>query len=142
MPGVIFQASLKAQYFCCFFMTGIIWLIQLVHYPAFKFIDENKFKEFHSFHSSKITYIVAPVMALELLTAFALCWLSQAVYIWNFILVLVLWALTGFVSVPLHNSLAGNYDLKKVNQLVNTNWFRTAIWTFRSAAILYFITTQ
>ncbi len=142
MPGVIFQMSLKSQYFCCFFMTGIIWLIQLVHYPAFKFIDESKFKKFHSFHSTRITYIVAPVMAIELLTAFALCFSVQAVYIWNFILVLILWALTGFVSVPIHNSLTEGNDIKKINQLVKTNWFRTAIWTFRSMAILFFITTQ
>ncbi len=120
-------------------MSGIIWLIQVVHYPAFKFIEPNKFKQFHS---SRITYIVAPIMALELLSAFALCWLSQTIYTWNFILVLLLWALTGFVSVPLHNSLAGNYDLKKINQLVKTNWYRTAIWTFRSAAIIHFIITQ
>ncbi len=142
MPGVIFQMSLKAQYFCCFFMTGIIWLIQLVHYPAFKYIDESKFEKFHSFHSTRITYIVAPVMAFELLTAFALCFSVQTIYIWNFILVLILWALTGFVSVPLHNSLTEGYDIKKINQLVKTNWYRTAIWTFRSMAILYFITTQ
>lgn len=142
MPGIIFQSALKAQYFCCFFMTGIIWLIQILHYPSFKFIAENRFKEFHSFHSSRITYIVAPVMVVELLTAFALCWSNQAVYTWNFILVILLWALTGFISVPIHNSLSVIYDLKKIDQLVNTNWFRTAIWTFRSAAILYFITSQ
>ena len=139
MSVVPFQLSLTAQYFCCFFMTGLIWLIQLVHYPAFKFIDEKKFKEFHMFHSSRITYIVVPVMAIELLTAFILCFSVEPVYIVNFILVLILWGLTVFVSVPIHNSLTLGHDLKEINQLVKTNWFRTAIWTFRSVFLVYFI---
>jgi hypothetical protein len=39
------------QIFSCFFMTGVIWLIQIVHYPAFALIDPNKFLEFHAMHS-------------------------------------------------------------------------------------------
>ncbi len=140
MLAVPFQLSLTAQYFCCFFMTGVIWLVQLVHYPAFKFVDENKFKEFDIFHSSRITCIVAPVMGIELLTAFILCFSAEPAFIGNFTLVLILWGLTGFVSVPIHNSLTAGYDLKKINQLVLTNWFRTAVWTFRSVFLMYFLT--
>lgn len=54
------------------------------------------------------------------------------------ILVVVVWAATFFVSVPLHNQLgAGGYAAATVAQLVRTNWLRTAAWTARFALLLY-----
>ena len=137
-----YQVLIAIQAFSCFFMTGLIWMVQLVHYPGFAYIEKNRFAEFHLFHSKKITYIVLPVMAFELVTAFILCLSWDQIFIWNFISVIVLWLLTGLVSVPIHSSLSAKMDLKKIRRLVMTNWFRTATWTFRSAAILYFIITR
>ena len=54
------------------FMTGLIWLIQLVHYPLMDRIPPDGFIEFHQSHSFRITWIVAPVMLLELMTSILL----------------------------------------------------------------------
>lgn len=137
-----FQILITLQAFSCFFMTGLIWLIQVVHYPGFAYVDNKQFSEFHSFHSKKITFIVLPVMAIELLSAFFLCLSWDQIFIWNFISVIILWVLTGLVSVPIHNSLIAGVDLTKIRRLVLTNWLRTAMWTVRSVFILYFLITR
>lgn len=137
-----FQVLITLQAFSCFFMAGLIWLVQLVHYPGFTFVESKQFLEFHAFHSKKITFIVLPVMTIELMTAFLLSLSWNQIFIWNFISVVILWVLTGLVSVPIHSSLTAGMDLKKIHRLVLTNWFRTATWTVRSIAILYFLITR
>lgn len=115
-------------------MTGLIWLVQLVHYPSFQFVNPQRFQEFHHQHSNRITCIVAPLMGLELLTALLLVYERGDSYAWwlNLLGVVVIWACTAFLSVPLHHQLASGYDYDKVNALVVTNWPRTLIWTVRS----------
>lgn len=130
---------LLGQIFSCFFMTGVIWIIQLVHYPAFAFVDPKRFLSFHTLHSSQITWIVGPVMLIELSTAVGLCFLKTPLVYANLISVVILWGLTGFVSVPIHTQLAQGLDLGLVQQLVMTNWFRTCMWSLRSVAMLAFI---
>ena len=49
-------------------MVGVIWVIQLVHYPSFHFINKKDYEQFQDFHMKRITYIVMPTMLIELLT--------------------------------------------------------------------------
>ena len=53
---------------CSAIMVGVIWVIQLVHYPAFHFIDKDMYASFQKFHMNSISLIVVPVMVLELAT--------------------------------------------------------------------------
>ncbi len=128
---------LAVQIFSCFSMTGLIWLIQLVHYPGFQFANRDNFPAYHRFHSARITWIVGPLMLLELISAGLLAWTGSSFWIVNFIGVLSLWGLTALVSVPIHNQLASVFDLEKIQRLTSTNWYRTVIWTWRSLLILW-----
>ena len=119
-------------------MTGAIWIIQIVHYPTFLFVKEPAFAQFHHFHSSQITWIVAPMMVLELLTGLMLAYLFQGIWIFQFFLILLLWIVTFFISVPLHNNLGQVRDEPKIKRLVFTNWLRTFLWTLRTL-ILFFV---
>jgi hypothetical protein len=132
--------ALLVQVFSCFFLTGLIWLIQIVNYPAFQFVDENRFHEFHRFHSGRITWIVAPIMFTELGSALWLTF-SQGGFLWtaNFASVVLVWLLTGFVSVPIHNKLALGKSRRLIEDLVKTNWLRTAVWSLRSLSLLALI---
>jgi hypothetical protein len=134
--------NFKVQLACSLLMTGLIWLIQLVHYPSFHFVHPERFQEFHLHHSNRITFIVAPLMGLELVTAVLLALERGDSYAWwfNLLGVVLIWGCTAFLSVPLHNQLANGYDYEKVNALVVTNWARTLIWTMRSMWILAFAT--
>jgi hypothetical protein len=52
--------------------TGLIWTIQLVHYPSMKFVPEERFISFHNFHSKRISILAIPIMLIELITSFVL----------------------------------------------------------------------
>jgi hypothetical protein len=125
--------------FAALFMTGLIWTIQVVHYPSFHFVDKAEFITFESFHSMRISMIVIPVMVLELITAAALVYYfgttGKFVFVANLVLLLGVWAVTFFISAPLHGELASGYDQAKVSWLVNSNWFRTALWSIRSLGL-------
>ena len=115
----------------CFFMTGLIWMVQLVHYPSFDYIDNKQFKVFHDFHSSKITWIVLPVMGAELVSAILICRSLDPYAMLNLLSVIMIWIATLTVSVPLHNKLKIGYDPKWIKRLVTTNWIRTVLWSLR-----------
>ena len=52
-----------------FLLTGVIWTIQIVHYPSFHYIDKLSFTNFHHFHERRISIIVMPLMLIELTTS-------------------------------------------------------------------------
>ncbi len=112
-------------------MVGVIWLVQLVHYPSFYFIDEENFKEFSYFHQRNITYIVGPVMLVEFLSGLYLLPKSEILFQINMVLLVFIWLVTFFFSVKEHNNLIGGKDLESIRRLVKTNWMRTIIWTIR-----------
>ena len=134
-----FLILLTLQLISCAFMTGLIWTIQLIHYPTFSYVAEDHFKKFHVFHTRKITYIVLPIMFLELVTAVALAaQFSELKLIWvNIFTLLVIWAMTFFISVPLHNSLSESMNTNVINKLVLTNWPRTLLWSIRLVLLSY-----
>ena len=55
-----------------FFMVGVIWVVQIVHYPSFYFIDKQKYQVFQEFHMHKISMIVVPMMVLEIFSGLIL----------------------------------------------------------------------
>jgi hypothetical protein len=129
-----------------FALVGLIWVVQLVHYPAFAYVDPARWHQFHGMHTSQITLMVAPLMLIEVATAAALLWygLAQPAYTAKLtllliatLLLIIVWASTFFVQVPLHNALAAGPDQSRIARLVSTNWVRTIAWSARAIIILY-----
>lgn len=126
----------------CLAMTGLIWLVQLVHYPSFLFIDKQQFQKFENFHARTITFIVFPLMLIELVTAFILT-IDNEYKLLNSIGVISLWLLTLLISMPRHQKLSRNgYDEKVIRSLIFTNWPRTIIWSLRSCLLIYIFLSQ
>lgn len=117
----------------CAFMTGLIWVIQILHYPVFADIREDQFTSFHLRHSRKISVIVGPVMVIELVTALLLTnrFPHDSFLILNLVILIFTWIMTAFHTVPLHQALSTQQDPVKIRQLVFSNWFRTVAWTVR-----------
>jgi hypothetical protein len=124
-------------------MTGLIWLVQLVHYPTYRFIEEKEFAKFQKFHVRTITFIVGPVMMLELFSISLLLGIGlltseetlmiKITEIWiQFILTFVIWISTVIFSIPLHHLLEQKKDLTIIRRLVLTNWPRTIFWSIKS----------
>ncbi len=127
------------QIFSCFYMTGVILIIQRIHYPSFRMVDRKHFVEFHACHTQALGWVVGPVMCIELVTAF---WLARSGNAWlvaNLLGTILLWAITFAVSVPYHNRLTNGFDEKSWQGLKNTNWWRTSLWSLRSFAFLIFL---
>lgn len=127
--------ALLINFFCCSFMTGLIWLIQCVHYPSFTYVPAQTFAQFSHFHSSRITFIVLPVMMIELATSCYLTYLSHSYWL-LLVLNILLFLFTFFLSVPCHGKLGLGKDDAMIKKLVLTNWPRTILWSARSALLL------
>jgi hypothetical protein len=133
---------LVVQAAATWFLVGLIWMVQVVHYPLFARVGPAEFPAYHAAHSSLITWVVGPLMLLELCTTLLLltqwptslpgwvAWLGLA-------LLGVIWLTTLLVSVPLHARLAGGFEAQAHALLVGTNWIRTLAWTARGLLSLW-----
>ena len=120
------------------FMTGLIWIIQLLHYPSYRYIQVEKFTDYQRFHTHRITYIVGPVMLSEVLSGIYLTVLNDwtTFYTLNFIGLCIIWLSTLFFSIPAHNKLNEGFNDKTISNLLKTNWIRTLTWTIRAILLL------
>ena len=135
------SAVLLANAAATLFMTGLIWLVQLVHYPLFAEVGEHEFGRFHAEHTDRITPLVLPVMAVELVTSLLLV-LDRpvgvsAAGVWvGLALAAGLWLSTLLLQAPVHRGLGRGSTPARVRRLVTLNWTRTAAWTARSGLVL------
>ena len=123
------------------FMAGVIWMVQVVHYPLFAYADRATYAAFADAHGRLITLIVGPAMLIELVTGVWLVAMRSPLLprgwaITGLLLLLAIWACTALISVPLHGQLARGYDARAHAALVDTNWIRTLAWTARSGLVL------
>jgi len=128
------------------FMTGLIWFVQIVHYPLMAAVGAANWNEYELKHQKLTTLVVAPAMLLEALAAAALVvaaqmhpsegilatprgvWMAWA----GAGLLVVVWLSTFALQVPEHERLSrGPFDAAAHRRLVGTNWIRTAAWTAR-----------
>jgi len=127
-------------------MTGIIWFVQVVHYPLFARVGAGQFVAYEALHRTYTGWVVAPLMVAELASAIALlvpelrpacvgaasAWTAAA-------LVGAIWLSTALLQVPLHEQLSQGYNSTLIARLVASNWIRTIAWTLRSAIVLRWV---
>lgn len=126
------------------FMTGLIWFVQVVHYPLFARVGEASFGAYHADHVPLTQRVVGVPMLVELGCALALLvWRPDAIPAWaawlGAALAVALIASTMLVQVPLHARLAGGFDAGAHRRLVATSWLRTLGWTARGALALWML---
>ena len=123
-------------------MTGVIWVIQIVHYPSFHFIEKELYTAFQKFHMNKISIIVIPIMLAELITGMMI-FLDKSskspFLIISFVILVLIWLITGVFFSKAHNELMTGYQELVVNQLVVMNWIRTLLWTLRLLLLTCFV---
>jgi hypothetical protein len=123
-------------------MVGIIWFVQVVHYPLMALVGREGYAAYQAAHARRTTFVVAGPMLLELATG---VWLAlrpfpyfPASAAWaGLALLAVVWLSTFFLQVPEHGRLEGGFDETAHRRLVRGNWIRTAAWTLRG--VLLFI---
>jgi hypothetical protein len=118
-------------------MVGVIWFVQLVHYPLLALIGVDRAPAIAVEHQRRTAWVVGLPMATEGVTTLVLlfsqpdgvatwlAWLGAA-------LLAVAFASTVFLSVPLHERMANSPDPTVGQRLVVTNWPRTIAWSARA----------
>lgn len=120
-------STIRAVVDCGLFV--LIWLVQLIIYPAFRSIEEPCFQNWHRQYTWRIAIIVAPLMLLQLGTE--LFSLVAGMPDWpRLLLIALVWTMTATLSVPCHRNL---YRLGRnpetITRLIVSNWLRTIIWS-------------
>ena len=126
------------------FMTGLIWFVQIVHYPLMKLVGRDGFVEYSRRHQANTSLVVGPLMLIEVVTAALL--LDQDAQLrvsWLFWascgLLVVVWLATALWQMPLHQQLLSGYDEGRIRALVRSNWIRTFAWTGRALIVAYVV---
>lgn len=117
-------------------MTGLIWTMQVVHYPLFSRVGNLAAYETENMRIT--SWLVIPPMVLELALAGWLAWRLRRADAWiGLALAGVIWLSTFVLQAPAHAVLAtgaGNAHVLPV--LLASNWIRTIAWTARGAIAL------
>jgi hypothetical protein len=123
------------------FMTGLVWFVQVVHYPLMHRVGASGFARYEAEHARRTSPVVAPVMLFELASG---VWLAlepparigATPLLLNAAILAVLWISTFWLQLPAHRDLAEGYDRSTVIRLVASNWIRTAAWTLRALLLV------
>lgn len=132
---------LSAQLAATWAMVGLIWFVQVVHYPLFAMVGAEGFADYERAHRWRTSFVVGPPMAIELLAAVALVLdppvqLGRALPLIGLVVLGVVHLGTVTLSVPAHDRLSAGFDPAAASRLVRTNWVRTAGWSVRGVLSL------
>lgn len=123
------------------FMTGLIWFVQIVHYPLFAAVGGSAFSGYQQQHVRRTGWVVGPPMLVEAATATALLVQPAAAlpFSWagaNAALLGVIWLSTWLGQVPQHDRLLSGFLAEPHRKLVSGNWIRTFAWSVRSLLLI------
>lgn len=118
-------------------LVGLIWTIQVVHYPLFRGVGREGFIAYHADHMALITWVVGPLMLAEIGTAGLLFYLGErsGLFLLSLGALVLNWCSTRFLQVPLHRRLTQGYDEPTLRRLERSNIWRTVGWTVRGLSL-------
>lgn len=129
------------------YMTGMIWSMQILEYPLFALVGPKEFPAYHRRHNRGLPLLVILPSLAAFASAVVVIFTRPArLPLWASIVVTVLDLLILIATVvreaPLHTQLdREGYSPTIIRQLVQGNWIRTALWTV-NALLLLVLTAQ
>ena len=131
----------------CLFFTlynvGMIWTLQLNHYPLYARVGRGDFREYIAAHNKLLLLpIVLPGLIAFASSLLLIWWLPAEIPDWSVWLPISLnvaiVASTVLVQGPAHNALARDgYSESVVRKIITTNWARTVAWTANGLVLLW-----
>jgi hypothetical protein len=124
-------------------MAGIIWYVQVVHYPLFAEVGEDVWFRYHADHERRTGWVVAPLMIVELASA---AWIvihggHGGLALAGLLLAAATWVITFGLAVPLHRRLDQVREPATMQRLVRINWLRTVAWTAHGVIALLLLSS-
>ncbi|MGI9468956.1 MAG: hypothetical protein ACR2OA_17700 [Rubripirellula sp.] len=137
--SALFVVNLIATWY----MVGLIWMVQIVHYNLFDRVGLEQFQQYEADHNRLITPIVGVPMLFELATAVLLLVAAPDSFprwaaIVGLVLIGLIWLSTVMLQIPCHTQLLNGFDEATYRRLVNGNWIRTGLWTVRGGLMAYY----
>lgn len=123
-------------------LTGLCGTVQLAVYAHFTrlltTLGAEGFRSYHAAYVRSIGFVAAPLMLAEAGLAAWGCWAAPAsVSAWlGASAVILIWALTFGLIVPVHDHLQAAPDAGSITRLNRLNTVRTALWTARTGLLL------
>jgi hypothetical protein len=136
---------LLAQLVSTAILTGIIWTVQLVHYPLMARVGVGAQVAYVRAHAPRMAGVVLVPWTVQ---GASVGWLllTRPVPVPTGMLVAAAIAaattvvVTGVWSVPAHERLNTAWDAEVHRRLVRTNWLRTAAWSLHLALAVWMLT--
>ena len=137
----VFLAMATVHAAATLYMCGLIWFVQLVHYPLHGLVGPEEFVNYQAEHVRRTSWVVVAPMVVELLAAvfLVIAPLGKPAGLWavvGLLLLVKVWVSTAFLSVPAHRTLEKGRNPQAHLRLVSTNWVRTVAWTARAPIAL------
>lgn len=135
---------LAAQAIASCAMCGLIWFVQVVHYPLFASIDISASSDYADRNQQRTPWVVIPPMLVEAVTAAIIVaqppsGIGRPIAAAGLAMVAALWLSTLLVQMPLHSRLKQGHAPELVTALVRTNWTRTALWSARALLAVWML---
>lgn len=135
------ETLFRLQLASTWFMAGLIWFVQVVHYPLAGVVGEAAYVRYQREHMRRTGWVVGPAMLVELSTAVAAIWVPPpglgTASVWLGIVLLGgIWASTALLQVPAHERLTRGFDERAHESLVRWNWVRTLLWSARALTLV------
>lgn len=136
MADVVLLLNLVAT----FTMVGVIWFVQVVHYPLLAVVPVESASTVAVDHQRRTGWVVMLPMTIEGFTTLGLLkWVPEGVAWWvpwlNGVFLAVALGCTVLLSVPRHARMAAKPDASVGRELVLTNWPRTIAWSARGVVV-------
>lgn len=124
------QIITQTQLTIDFGLVVLIWMVQLIIYPSFKYYQHQNLITWHQKYTNRIAVIVVPLMLMQLAIAIYLVFcqfdITNSI---RLIIVLFLWIFTFTSFAPLHFKISeGKHNDKLLELLIKRNWWRTFLW--------------
>lgn len=121
-------------------MVGIIWMVQVVHYPLMAYVGEDRFSEYSEKNQRWTTWVVIGPMFVEVTTGILLLirssqLRSELLFTSSLGVLAAIWLSTALLQVPIHTGFLKSHSVSQVRRLVQTNWIRTIGWTTRAVQL-------
>ncbi len=118
-------------------LVGLIWFVQVVHYPLFALVGPGEWERFHDAHRFRTGLVVGAPMVAQLATAAALVLdRASALTLASLVLTVGVFGHTFLVAVPDHERLGRGHDPAVARRLARLNGVRTALWTAQGAVVV------
>jgi len=129
-----------------FFMLGLTWFVQVVHYPLFPMVGRDDFPGYHVRHSTLTTWVVLPPMVVELASSIFLAVEppsgGSGLALAGAVLAVSIWALTALAAAPAHGRIGrAGLDSASLRSLLAISWVRTLLWTAHAVVVVLLLST-